>query len=169
MSLKEKIQEDLKIALKLKRPEEVSVLRLVMASLINQEKEKIYKVNTNPDNTEKGEEELEELRQLTEEEIINIILYEVKKGKEAIDGFQKGGRTDSVEKEKRELEILYKYLPEQISKEDLRNIVKRVIEKSGAKGMKDIGLVMKEIMAQVKGKADGKIVSEMVKESLSNG
>lgn len=169
MSLKEKIQEDLKTALKLRKPEEVSVLRLVMASLINQEKEKIYKVNINPDNAEKSEEELEKLRQLTEEEIINIILYEAKKGKEAIEGFEKGNRPDSVEKEKRELEILYKYLPEQMSEEDLRNIIKSVIEKSGAKEMKDVGLVMKEIMAQVRGKADGKIVSEMVRELLGNG
>jgi len=168
MNLKEKIQEDLKVALKFSRPEEVSVLRLILASLINQEKEKVYRVNTSPDNAKKNEEELKKLRQLTEEEIINIILSQAKKGKEAIEGFERGGREDLVAKEKRELKILHKYLPEQISEEDLKNIIKRTIEKSGAKEMKDIGLVMKEIMLQVKGRADGKVVSEMARELLNN-
>ncbi|MFH1643449.1 MAG: GatB/YqeY domain-containing protein [Patescibacteria group bacterium] len=168
MNLKEKIQEDLKVALKLQRSEEVSVLRLIMAPLINQEKEKIYRINTDVKNEGKNQEELAQLSQLTEEEVEDIISYEAKKRKESILAFEKGNRKELAEKEERELEILKKYLPEQISESDLKNIVKQIIEKLGARGMKDVGSVMKGTIEEVGKRADGKIILEIAKELLNN-
>ena len=81
--------------------------------------------------------------------------------------FEKGGRNDLIEKEKAELEILKKYLPEEMGEEEIRNLIKEAIAKTNAQGMKDIGLVMKEISPKTKGRADGNLVAKIVKEELN--
>lgn len=166
MSLKKEIQETLSESLKEGNELTSMTLRLLLASAQSKEKDKRYELSKeNPDLDEK---ELDEKSSLTDEEIVNIIASEAKKRKEAIAGFEKGGRIESAEKEKKELEILQKYLPEQMSEEELRNIIKEAVEKTGAQDMKDIGKVMGEIMPKVKGKADGGDVNKIVRELLTS-
>ena len=98
--------------------------------------------------------------------MLEVISSEVKKHKESISGFEKGERQDLVEKEKRELEILQKYLPEQISEEEIKEIAKEAIQETGAKEIKDMGKVMADIMPKIKGRADGSQASKIVKELL---
>jgi hypothetical protein len=164
MDLREKINEDTKLALKAKEELKSSVLRMLSASFLNKEKEKRYKLFK--ENKEMKESELEKESKLQEEEIIEVISFEIKKRREAIEGFEKGGRNEAAQKEKEEMEILKKYLPEQLSEEEIKNIVKEAIERSGAKEQKDMGKVMAILMPKVKGKADGGLVSKIVKELL---
>lgn len=163
--LKDKIQEDLKTALKEGKKAETSVLRLLLAAINNRETEKRTKIwKSKP---ELKTEELEKESQLTDEEITEVISSESKKRREAVGLYEKGGRPELAEKEKEELEILKSYLPEQLSEEEIKKLVKEAIEKTGAKDQKDMGKVMAELMPGVKGKADGSLVSKIVKESLS--
>jgi uncharacterized protein YqeY len=165
MELKQKIQEDLKSALREKKELELSVLRMLNAAIINKEKEKRYKIVK--EGPELAEPELEKQSQLVEEEVLEVISSEIKKRKEAILLFEKGERQELAEKEKREIGILQNYLPEQLPEEELRKLVKEAIEKTGAKEMKDMGKIMAELMPKVKGKADGSLVSKIVKELLT--
>lgn len=165
MALKAKIQQDLSAVVKKRDELKTSVLRLLLASILNKEKEKRYKVyQLKKDITEK---ELNEKSQLTDDEVIDTISSEIKKRKEAILEFEKGKRQEMAEKEKKEMEILKTYLPEQMSEEEIRKLVKETIEKVGVKNQKDIGKVMSELMPRVKGKTDGSLVSAIVKELLS--
>lgn len=164
MSLKEKIQKDLIEAMKGKREIEVSTLRLLLNSIFLREKEKRYKIAKKE--PEKGKEELEKESQLTDEEIIKVIFSEVKKRKEAIEEFEKGKREDLAKKERKEIEILKKYLPELLSEKEIEKMAKEVIEKIGAVGIKDMGKVMGQLMPRLKGKAEGALVSKIVKGLL---
>ncbi|MBI2041635.1 MAG: GatB/YqeY domain-containing protein [Candidatus Nealsonbacteria bacterium] len=155
MSLKEKIHQDLNEALKSKEELKTSVLRLLSSSILNKEKDKRYKSGKAEDIS------------LTDEEITDVISSESKKRKEAIELYQKGGRPELAKKEKEEMEILQKYLPDQLSEEEIRKLVKAAIVKTSAKDQKDMGKVMAELMSKTKGKADGSLVSKIVKESLS--
>jgi len=175
MSLKKKIQENLITALKEKKDYyppttlrgeiEVSTLRMLLAAILNKEKEKRYKLSR--EKTDLEEKELQKESQLTDEEVIEVISSEAKKRKEAISEFEKGERQDLVEKETKEKEILEKYLPEQLSEEEIQKLVKEAIEKTGAKELKDMGKVMAELMPQVKGRAEGGLVSKIVRDSLT--
>jgi uncharacterized protein YqeY len=166
MTLKEKIQEDFKKALKGKREIELSTLRMLSAAIFNKEKEKRYKLSQ--EKPDLSGEELEKGSQLTDDEVIEVVSSEVKKRKEAISEFEKGEREDLVRKEKEELKILQKYLPEQLSKEEIESLAKETIEKVGAKELKDMGRVMGELMPKLKGKTDGNEVSNIVKELLKD-
>ena len=163
MGLRDKIQEDLKETLKERRDLETLVLRQLSASFLNKEKEKRFKLFK-----EKPEADLEKEGQLTEEEATEVVSFEAKKRKESISEFEKGERRDLAEKEKKELAILEKYLPEQISEEDLKKLVREAIEKIGASNQKDMGKIMAELMPKVKGRADGNLVSKTVKDLLPN-
>lgn len=163
--LKHKIQEELNQAIKKSEEPTRSTLRVLLAAILNKEKEKRYKIAK--EQKEAVEKELVEKSVLTDDEIIEVVASEVKKRKEAILEFRKGKRQDLVEKEKAEVEVLQKYLPEQISEEEIKKLVKEAIDKIGAKEIRDMGKVMAELMPKVKGKADGKIVSQIVKELLS--
>lgn len=176
-SLKEKIKEDFKKALKENKEIEVSTLRLLNAAILNKEKEKRYKLSK--EKSELEEKDLEKESQLTDEEVLEVISSEAKKRKEAIVEYEKGKREDLAAKEKQELEILENYLPEQLSEEEIKKFVQEAIEKTGAKEMKDYnpptalqgkniyGKVMAELMPKVKGRADGSLVSKVVKDVLS--
>jgi len=143
---KNKIQSDLNQALKDKKEVKVSTLRLLLSEIHNQE--------------------IAKQADLTKEDIIKVVQKEVKRRKEAIEAFQKGKRDDLVAKEKEELEILNKYLPQQMSSQELETIIQSVIKETGASGMSDFGKVMGAVMGRVKGQADGKVVSESVKKVL---
>lgn len=164
-NIKEDIQKNLTAAMKEKRETEVLVLRQLLAAFLNKEKEKIFRGNK--ENPDISPEDLAKESQLKPEEEIEVVALEAKKRRESIVEFEKGKRNDLVEKEKKELEILQKYLPEQMSEEEIERIVKEAIGKVGAKEIKDMGKVMAELMPKTKGKADGSLVSKIVKESLS--
>jgi hypothetical protein len=164
-SLKEKIQSDFKKALKVKNKAEISTLRLLSAAILTREKEKRQKIAK----TEQGlsEKELQEKSQLSDEEVLEVLSSEAKKRKEAIQEFEKGGRGDLVQKEKAELKILEKYLPEQLSDEELRDLVQNIIKETGASTLKDLGKVMAVLMPKIKGRADGSRVAKLVREILT--
>ena len=164
MLLKLKIQDALKSALKGKREIELSVLRMLSAAISNGEIAKRTKAwKEKPD---LSAEELDKESRLTDEEINKIIVSEIKKRKEAVDLYEKGNRPELAEKENKENEILQSYLPEQLSEEEIKNIAQKMIEKTGAKQMKDMGRVMKELMLEVKNRADNSLASRIVKELL---
>jgi len=149
MSLKEKLLSDLKNAAKAGDRERVAVLRLVSAAIHNQEIAKRLKQGT---------------EQLSDEEMIAILQSEAKKRKEAIELYIQGKRPDLAQKEERELLIIQEYLPQQLGREEITKIVDDII-KSGSSA-KNFGAVMKEAMKILKGRADAKLVGEIIKTKL---
>jgi len=145
--LLEKIKSDYTQALKEKRVDEVSVLRFLLADLHNKEIEK------------RGE--------LTDEEVITVLQKQMKIRKEAIEGFKLGKREDLANKEKAEAGILSKYLPQMISSEELEKIIDSAIARTEAHGPQDMGRVIGEVMKEVKGKAEGQVVADLVKKHLA--
>jgi len=147
--LKETISNDLKKALKEKNELVLLVLRGVASEIHNKEIEK------------KREE-------LTEEDILDVFMSEAKKRKDAIVEFKKGAREDLAKKEGEELEILKKYLPEQMGEDQIREEAKKIIEEVGAVGPQDTGSVMGSLMPKLKGKTDGNVVNKIVGELLKS-
>ena len=148
LSLEEVIFNDMKKALKGNEKLKLSTLRLIRAAIKNAEISKKDK--------------------LTKDEVIGIVANNLKKLEESLDIFTKAQRPELADKAKKEIEIVKKYLPEQLSEEEIEKIVKATIIKFEFKGLQDIGPAMKEIMPQLKGKADGKIVNKMVRDLLDN-
>ncbi|MCK4308629.1 MAG: GatB/YqeY domain-containing protein [Candidatus Atribacteria bacterium] len=148
LSLEEIIFNDMKKALKNKDKLRLSTLRMIRAAMKNVEISKREK--------------------LTENEIVAIISNNLKKLEESLDIFIKGQRAELADKAKKEIKIVKEYLPEQLSEEEVEKIVKETIIKFEFKGLQDIGPAMREIMPQLKGKADGKIVNKMVRDLLDN-
>lgn len=163
-NLKQTIQDDLNRAIKAGEEVTRSTLRVLLAAILNREKEKRYKVSK--EEPELTDEELVKRSNLIDQEIIGVISFEVKKSKEAILEFEKGKRDDLAGKEKAEIKVLQKYLPEQLSEEEIKNLVREAVKKTEAKDIKDMGKVMAEVMTKVKGRADGSVVSRIVKELL---
>ncbi|MDP3710534.1 MAG: GatB/YqeY domain-containing protein [bacterium] len=147
--LKEKIEAELKDAMKEKAELKVSVLRMFLSSLRNKAIEK----------RAKGME-------MTEDDMVAIMRSEVKKRKDSIQEFNKGGRKDLVDKEEAELKLLENYLPAEMSDEDLEKIVKKVLETIGPVTIKDFGRVIGQVMKETKGQASGDRVSSTVKKFL---
>ena len=110
--------------------------------------------------------EIDLRRELDEEEITSLVSTQIKKRKEAATLFDKGGRTDLSEKENQEMVILQKYLPEQVSEEDLKNRIQEVILELGIVDIKDLGMVMKTIIPEFKGRADNGQIKNLVIECL---
>ncbi len=148
MSLKDKLGEELKTALRSGDQFKVDVLRLLNSAIHNQEIAKKSKTGS-------GE--------LTDEEVTAVLGIEAKKRRESIEVFRKGNRSDLAGKEEKELEIIQNYLPQQLSPEETEKAVKEILERSGAK---DFGGAMKAVMAELKGKIDGKLTSEIIKKYL---
>jgi uncharacterized protein YqeY len=146
MSLLQKFDDDLKLALKASDRLKVSVLRMAKAALKNMQIDK------------RGE--------LTEEDIISVISTLAKQRRESIEQFSKAEREDLAEKERQELLILQSYLPKQLTTEELDAIIVETIEETSSKGIEDFGKVMRLVMPRVKGAADGKIVNQRVKALL---
>lgn len=110
--------------------------------------------------------ELEKQSQVTDDEVLEVIAGEVKKRKEAIEQFKTGGREDLAQKEKSEMDILAIYLPEQASEDEIRAEVQKTIAELNAQGPKDMGKVIGAVMAKLKGRTEGGMVSKIVKELL---
>lgn len=165
MEIKQQIQNNVKEFLKAGDELASGTLRMVLASVISKEKEKRYKVSK--EKPEATEEILAKESELTDEEIIGVLLSEIKKRKDAIVLYKRGNRQELADKEKKEIEILQKHLPEQIPPEELKKIVEESVSKVGATEMKDMGKIMADLMPKVKGKADSGEISRIVKELLS--
>ncbi len=147
MSLKDRLQAELKDALKSKNKIKLETIRSIINAVKNQE------INNKTD--------------LNDEAIEKIITTLVKQHKDSIEQFKKGGREDLVKKEEQELEILMQFLPEQLSEDEIREIVQKTIAEIGASSTKDIGKVMKAVMPKLQNRAEGKLVNQIVRESLS--
>ena len=144
--LKEKLLEDLKESMKNKDVVRKNTVQMVRAAILQIEKDTGNEVE--------------------DEKIIDIIAKEMKKKKDAMVDFEKAGREDLIEQTKQEMVVLEEYLPKQLSTDEIREIVSKVISEIGATSMKDMGLVMKEAKAKIGAGADGKTINEVVKELL---
>jgi len=169
--LQERINQDIKQAMQSKEELLLLVLRGISAAIHNKEIEKRTKLSKTSSYAKASEdkeklEKLEKESKLIEEEVIEVISSEAKKRKDSIEEFTKGNRQDLVDKETKELEIIKKYLPEQMSEDAIKEIVEKAIAETNAAGPKDTGKVMSAIMPQLKGKADGQLVSKIVNELL---
>ncbi len=175
--LKQQIQNAVNEALKSGDQLMAGTLRMLLASVITKEKEKRYKISKDPSTSlraekpDLNEEELIKKSVLTDEEILDVISSEIKKRKDAIVLYEKGNRPELADKEKKEIEILKKYLPEQLSEEELKKLVEESIAKIGkdpsASSGQVMGRIMADLMPKVKGKADNSEISKIVKELLS--
>ncbi len=145
--LLKKLQEEMKAAMKSGDKEKLSTVRMLISE--------IKKV------------QIDQKKELTDEEIVQILQRYAKQRKESIKQYREAGREDLAEKEERELKIVQEFLPEQLSEEEIKKIVEEVISETGASSMKDMGKVMKAVMEKVKGRAEGSVVSSIVKEKLS--
>ena len=162
MSLKDRINFDYRGAFKAKEEKRVSVLRMLNSAIKNRELEKRTKLIK----TVTEEAELQKQSQLIDEETLAVLSAEAKKRKDSISQFSEGGRPELAAGEEEELKILAAYLPEQMGEAEIRKFVKEAIAESGAAGAADLGKVMKVLMPKVKGRADGGLVTQIVKEEL---
>jgi uncharacterized protein len=147
MTLGQKISEDMKLAMKSGEKLKLETLRSVRAQMIE-----LTKRGTGPE--------------ITAEEEISALLTAAKKRKEAIELYRQAGREELARQEEQELEIINSYLPKQMSKEEAETIVNGIVSQTGASSLKDIGKVMGLAMKELKGRIDGKLVQEIVKQKL---
>ena len=146
MSLKQKLQEDLKSSMKNKDAIKKSVITLIRSSI------KQYEVDNRVE--------------LQDDEIVDLIAKQLKQTRDSREEFAKAGRDDLVSKAEAEIEVLKEYLPQQLSEEELNEIVISTISEVGATSMKDMKKIMSSIMPKVKGRADGKLINELVRKNL---
>ncbi|WP_336513038.1 GatB/YqeY domain-containing protein [Clostridium sp. Cult2] len=146
LALKEKLMEDLKTSMKNKDTVRKNTITMVRAAI--------------------KQIEVDQRIELKDEKILEIISKQLKEKKNAIEDFKKGQRQDLVDLTQKEMDILLEYLPKQLTKEEIKEIVVSTIAEVNAESMKDIGLVMKSVMPKVKGKADGNTVNKIAREIL---
>jgi uncharacterized protein len=146
MSLLEKLTEDMKQAMKNKEKLKLSVIRMVKSSLKN--------------------EEINQGKELSEDQVLALVNRELKQRRDSLQEFEKAGRDDLAETARQEVEILLAYLPKQLDETEIRVLVQSTIDKVGATSKKDLGKVMGALMPQVRGKADGTLVNQIVQELL---
>ena len=147
MALRERLDEDLKAAMRQKDPLRLNTIRGLKSAVKYRE--------------------IELMNTLDDAGILGVIASEIKRRRDAVEQYHAGGRQDLVEKEEAESRILHGYLPQQLSTAELEAKVDEVIAQVGAKGPKDMGAVMKALLPQVQGRADGKAVSDLVKQRLA--
>src|SRR3954467_849042 len=147
MSLVEQLEQEVKDAMLARDNDRRDALRLILSSLKSAEKEL--------------------LRPLTEDEELQVLQRERKKRIEAAEAFRSGGREEQAEKEEAELDVLEEFMPEPLSEDELERIIDDAIAENGATSMRDMGRVMKDVMPQIAGRADGSAVSQMLREKLA--
>lgn len=166
--LKQKLQKDLNDSLKSGNQLKRLVLGMVMTAVKNKELGKRQQLSKTVSDTG----ELEKQSQLTDEEIIEVVAGEVKKRKESVEQFKAGGREELAQKEKSEMDILLAYLPEQIGEDEIRAEIQKTITElgppAGGFSPKDMGKVIGAVMAKLKGRADGGLVSKIAKGLLQS-
>ena len=144
--LKEKLMEDLKNAMKTKNEVRKNTVQMVRAAILQIEKDKGIQVE--------------------DDKILEIIAKEVKSKKDVLKDFEKAGREDLISQTNQEIEILQEYLPKQLSREEIKAEVEKIISQIGATSMKDMGAIMKEARAKMGASADGKTINEVAKEIM---
>ena len=149
MSLKQKLQSDLNEAIKSRNTVSAETIRMILAALTNEEVA--------------GKEK----KELSDAEVITVLTREAKKRREAAEAFENGGRADRAAAERAEGEVIAGYLPEQLSEDDIKKLIAETIAAVGATGPSDMGKVMGGLKVKVAGKADGALVSSLVKEALN--
>ena len=147
MSLEERLADEMRSALRSRDTLRLSVIRMARAAVKNKE--------------------ILERKKLDDNTIVKVISGLVKKGEESLVHFQQANRIELIEKQEKELEILRSFLPQQLSKDEIFALVDEAIKETNALEMKDLGKVMKSLMPKISGRADGKIVNQMVREKLS--
>jgi uncharacterized protein len=147
MSLIERFEEELKTAMRARDQERTAVLRLTLASLRAAEKEV--------------------QRPLKEDEELHVLQRERKRRVEAAEAFRGGGREEQAAKEERELDVIQEFMPEPVDEAELERIIDDAIAETGATSLRDLGRVMADVMPQVAGRADGSVVSQLVREKLA--
>ena len=147
MTLKERLQEDWKTALKAKDKFKASTISMAKAAVLLAEK---------TDGV-----------QLDDAKVVDILAKEVKQRRDSVLEFEKGNRQDLVDQTKAEIEILLNYLPQQLSESEISDIVRQAVDEMGANSMKDMKAVMAIVTPKIKGRADGKMVSQLVRDSLN--
>jgi len=145
--LKEKLLEDMKISMREKNNLRKNVIQMVRAAILQIEKDKCIEVDDN--------------------KILEIIAKEVKTRNDSISDFEKGGREDLVNQAKEEIAVLSEYLPRQLTKEELKEKLEKIIADLGATSIKDMGAVMKKAKEEIRTAADGRTINEVVKELLA--
>ena len=142
----EKLKQDMIEAMKNKEKERLTVIRMVKAAM--------------------DQEHIDRKREINDELLIDVFNKQIKMRKDSISEFEKGGRSDLIEATQKEVDILMNYLPEQLSIEEVKDIISAIFDEVKPEGQKDMGKVMKEATSQLKGKADMKEVSNIIKEKL---
>ncbi|UPT60064.1 GatB/YqeY domain-containing protein [Geobacillus thermoleovorans] len=148
MSLLDRLNDDMKQAMKNKEKEKLSVLRMLKAALQNE----AIKLGKSP---------------LSEGEELTVLSRELKQRKDSLQEFENAGRSDLVEKVKTEIEIVQSYMPTPLTEDELRELIEQTIKEVGASSKADMGKVMGAIMPKVKGRADGSLVNKLVQQQLS--
>ncbi|HBE77875.1 MAG TPA: aspartyl-tRNA amidotransferase [Firmicutes bacterium] len=146
MTLKERLQEDLKAAMKSKDALRLSVIRLAKAAIMNLEIARGHELN--------------------DQEIIEVLVKEAKQRNDSLPEYERAGRNDIVEALHQEIKIIHEYLPAQLSEAELHQIIQEVIKQVGASGKQDLKKVMPALMPKIKGRADGKLVNQIVNTLL---
>lgn len=146
MLIKDVLTEDMKSAMKNKEKLRLTVIRMVRSSIRNIE--------------------INDKKELTDDDVLTVLMKEVKMRKDSIEEFKKAERADLIEQTEQEIEVLQKYLPKPLTDEELCKIVERVIVNVGATTVKDMGKVMEAVKSEAKGCADGKRISQIVRKSL---
>ncbi|MDO3409166.1 GatB/YqeY domain-containing protein [Saccharibacillus sp. CPCC 101409] len=146
MNLSERLNEDMKQAMRSKDKFKLSTIRMIRATIKNQE--------------------IDTKRTLDDEEVLDILSREIKQRKDALHEFEKAGREDLAETVKAEIDIVAEYLPAQLGEEEVKAIVQQTIQETGASSKADMGKVMAALMPKVKGRADGKLVNQVVQQYL---
>ena len=147
MSIKEQLMDDLKTSMKNKDKLRKDTITMVRAAI--------------------KQKEVDERKELTEEEVLDILAKQLKEKKSSIEEFEKGNRQDLIEQTEAEMEILLGYLPKQLTEEELTEIVKETISQNNIDSPKKMGILMKNVMPKIKGKADGKMVSKIDQRLLN--
>ena len=146
MSIKDRLLQDMKDAMKNKETVRKNTVQLIRAGVLQIEKDKQI--------------------ELDDEGVLDVIAKELKKRRDSLPDFEKSGRADLIENLNKELEVLLGYLPQQLTEDEIKVIVEEAVKESGAETMKDMGKVMGLVTPRVKGRADNKIVSTFVKQML---
>ncbi|MEK7573091.1 MAG: GatB/YqeY domain-containing protein [Patescibacteria group bacterium] len=154
---KKDLQEELKQSMLARNELKTSVLRMLLSAI------KYYEIQKAVPAGRQGGAGYE----ATEEDVMNSIQKEAKQRRDSIEEFKKAERQELADKEQKELELLQKYLPEQLSEEEIKKFVEEAISATGASSMSDMGKLMGALMPKIKGKADGNLVSKIVREKLS--
>jgi len=154
MTLRQRLEADLKTAMLARDRERLSCLRMIKSKM--QEKEVALRAERGKDH------------QLEDAELLQVITAYAKQRRDSIAGYESGGRTELAEREKAELAMVAEYLPRQLDETQIRELVRAAIEETGASSARDMGRVMKALMPRTQGVADGKLVSQIVRELLAS-